>query len=181
MRLFTIENNYPSIIPEVLLIPEFANIWNRDKSKTKENAKTELAYLYFRCSFDSPYLSYGEDDMIDKIHEDLFKSKKYKPDKDLLIALKKYEELSENPATNLLKGVRSGMEKLKDFLLTVNLHEKTKAGNTVHKPSEITRALADVSKMFNSYNELFQRAQSEESNSDKLRGGTKGGLLEFED
>ena len=51
--MFQIKNNIIEPIPETLLIPEFKNIWN--KSKDKEIAMKEFAYIYFTEDFKSPY------------------------------------------------------------------------------------------------------------------------------
>lgn len=181
MKLFEIVNNQPVLTPEILLIPQFKLLWDRDKDTNKDNAKNELAYIYFLLDFQSPYLAYNEDEREEIITQDLFKTKNYNPDKDIVAAMQKYQEFTETPATNLLKGVRVGLDKVRRFLIDVDLDERTKAGTAVHKPGDITKAMSDADKMVESYNKLVEKARTEQAYSEKLRGGVSGGLREFDD
>ena len=58
MNLFFISDNKILPTPETLLIKEFENIWNRDKTKTKDIALKELAYIYFISDYKSIYNNY---------------------------------------------------------------------------------------------------------------------------
>lgn len=180
MRLFELEGNYPVIITEHLMIPEFKTIWERDKSKDKAKAKTELAYIYFMMDVKSSYLAYSEEEREIKICQDLFKKDKYKPDQVIIDAMKRYEEMSDTPSTNLLKAGRIGAEKLRKFLLTVNISERTKSGMPVYKPQEISRTIAELDKVVESLKKLEDNVRKEENSPDKVRGGTTGGLMEFD-
>lgn len=55
--LLIVENNIVTISPEALLHQEYADIWNRDKSKNKLIATKELGYIYFFNCFNksNPY------------------------------------------------------------------------------------------------------------------------------
>lgn len=180
MRLFEIEGNYPNIIPEHLLIPEFAKIWERDKSKDKSKAKTELAYIYFKMDVKSPYLAYSKEYADEKINLDLFKKKEYKPDQDIIDAMKRYEEMSDTPSTNLLKAGRIGAEKLRSFILSVNMNERTKSGLPVYKPKELKDTIAGLDQVVESLRKLEENVRKEENAPDKVRGGVMGGTLEFD-
>lgn len=180
MRIFELEGNYPVIITEHLMIPEFKLLWERDKSKDKSKAKTELAYIYFMMDIKSSYLAYSQEEMEEKINEDLFKNKKYKPDQVVIDAMKRYVEFSDTPSTNLLKAGRIGAEKLRSFLLSVNLNERTKSGMPVYKPQEISKTISELDKVVESLKKLEENVRKEENSPDKVRGGTTGGLLEFD-
>jgi len=41
--------------PEILLVKEFRELLNRDKSKSKDRAWAELTYIYLAIDWKSPY------------------------------------------------------------------------------------------------------------------------------
>lgn len=71
MKIFTIENQRPVIVPEMLMIKEFRDIWDRDTDTTKVRATKELAYVYFMEIFDSVYDQYAPDVKSSKIIKDV--------------------------------------------------------------------------------------------------------------
>lgn len=181
MKIFEIVNQRPVVIPEILLVPEFKTLWERDKSEDKKQANNEFAYIYFTLHFESLYLAYNEDERNEIICQDLFKNKKYIPDAEVKAAMKKFEELLETPATIMVRSARIGMDKIRKFLLDVDMNERTNAGGVVFKSSEVTRAISDLDKVVESYNKLIIKARTEQTNSEKYRGGQTGGLKEFDD
>lgn len=162
------------------MVPEFKIIWDRDKSKNKDKAKTELAYIYFLYHPMSQYLAYSSDEMEAIIVKDLFKTETYVPDNDLKQAIKKFKELSETPSTGLLTDARKAVSELRTFLRTVDLSERSKSGLPVYKASEVTKTLSDLDKVEDSLRKLEERVRKEEVSIEKARGGTLGGLMEFE-
>ena len=181
MKLFELENNYPSIMPEVLVIPEFKKIWDRDKTKTKDKAKTELAYIYFMMDTRSPYLAYSEEEMESQICKDLFKADKYKPDQELVVAMSKFQELSDTPTTLLLKAARNGIAEVRKFLSSVDLTERNRMGMPIYKPKDITTALADLDKAVDNLQKIEDRVNKDDFGGGQNRGGVTGGPREFDD
>ena len=57
MKLFDLKARIVVVSPEALLIPEFKDLWDRDKSKDKLKAHRELSYVYFISDYKSPYRS----------------------------------------------------------------------------------------------------------------------------
>ena len=47
MRLMKLEAYTLTVEPEALTIKSIRNLWNRDKSKSKDRALSELGYIYF--------------------------------------------------------------------------------------------------------------------------------------
>lgn len=181
MKLFELENNYPTITTECLLIPEFKKIWDRDKSKTKDKAKNELAYIYFILDTKSPYLAYSEEEMEIQICKDLFKTASFKPDQDLINAMAKFEELSETPSTGLLKDARSAVTEIRKFLRDVDLAERNRMGMPIYKPKDVTTALTDLDKVVDNLQKLEERISKEDFGGGQNRGGVTGGPKEFDD
>lgn len=180
MRLLELSNNYPTVTAEALMIPEFAALWKRDKNKNKDNAKTEIAYIYFILDFKSPYLAYSNEERESVIKKDLFKNENWKPDKEISDAMHKYTEMMETPVTRMLKSAFKGVDKLQEFLDNVDLDERTRSGGVVFKAGEVSKTIGDLDKVASSVKGLMDKAYQEEESFEKSRSGTMGGLLEFD-
>jgi hypothetical protein len=181
MKIFELESNYPILQAELLVVPEFKKIWDRDKTKGKDKAKTELAYIYFMLDVKSAYLAYSEEKMEKKICQDLFGKDSYTPDQDLVKAMARFQEFAETPSTGLLKDARTSVNEVRKFLRTVDLSERNRMGMPVYKPKEVTSALTDLDKVVDNLQKLEERVSREDYEGGQNRGGTTGGPKEFDD
>lgn len=177
--MFVIENNEPVITTECLLIPEFKNIWDRDKSKDKSKAYKELIYVYFATDFKSLYLSYIDKD--ERLAEDYMGNEKWKPDQMILKACQKYEELQQTPTMNFLKAARHAMQETENYFLNIDYTERDSKGNPVYKVTEVTKALKDCSGVKDTLDKLLEAVKKEQSNGSRARGDSIGGLYEMEE
>ena len=56
MKLFDFDKtNKLLLLPEVINIPEFKDVYDRDESKSKYKAYSEFCYIYYVHSYASPY------------------------------------------------------------------------------------------------------------------------------
>jgi hypothetical protein len=71
MKFFLFNNATNEIIvnePEILLVKEFAALWDKDRNKTSKDKKgtkrtrafRELTYIWLMCDWSSPYADYAE-------------------------------------------------------------------------------------------------------------------------
>ena len=67
MNLFKYEGYKVVISPEALMLKPFREIYNRDKSKSKDLAFLELSYIYFYCDPRSDYQYIIDSDDKDKV------------------------------------------------------------------------------------------------------------------
>jgi hypothetical protein len=160
MNIFNLKNNKVIIDPDKLIIPEFKSIWERDKSKDKENAFKELTYVYMLVDFKSPYQAYPEDIREIKIKEDLFKDKNWKPDDLIKSACKKYYELIETPTLRMLNSARIAVEKLSNYFKVSNPNDKSYTAN-----------LEKLGKIIESLDKLEEKVKKEQTSETKVRGG----------
>lgn len=161
MELFIIEKNKVIASPEALLIKEFKDIWDSDKSLSKDRAVSELAYVYFTTDYKSIYQSYPEGEIRDnKIKEDIIRDKNWKQSDLITIAIKKYEELQETPTLRMLKGARKAANVITSYY--ENLKEDKIDGRTV---TSITTSLSKIGEVVDSLDKLEQQ----------IRRETKGG------
>ena len=171
MNLFDMKGKGISITTEALLIPEFKEIWERDKTKDKEEAVKEFSYIYFSTDFKSPYVQSADAGLAAKVvAKDFMKDPKYKPDKTIDAAIAKYVELQETPSMRLLKASLKTVSNLTNYLETVNLHERDKHDKPIYKPSDVTSALKAIGPVIESLNKVKEQVEREVAQSATLRG-----------
>ena len=157
MELFILDKNKVLVSPESLLIKEFKDIWDSDKSKEKEKAISELAYIYFKSDYKSIYQAYPEGEIRDnKIKEDIIRDKNWKQSELITIAIKKYEELQETPTLRMLKGARRAANVITSYY--ENLKDDKIDSRTV---TSITTSLSKIGEVVDSLDKLEQQIRKE--------------------
>jgi len=169
-RLFDIVNGKVIMNPTALWLPQFKKVWDRDKSKYKSVAVNEISYIVFRYGFHSPYAAYSEDEMEKKIIGDFFPDNpNWQPDKDLQIAIKKYNELQDSVALRALRAAKIGLDKTNEYFLTA----------TSDKASEILKIAKDLGPTIKSIDMLTKQVEKEQLENSSIRGGEGIGLFEM--
>jgi len=178
MSIFAFKEGKVAIEPLNLTIPEFKEIYDRDKSSDKSVAYLELCYVYHMSDFKSPYNNYDDKDKDSKIKYDYFKDTNWAPDILITLAISKYKELNETPSLKLLKDCRKAIEKVRNYLTTVDMNATDTRGNKVNKITELSKAISDVGKMVESLDKIEERVKKEELNNTKVRGNKR--ISDFE-
>lgn len=164
--LFEIRDKTVFPTAEALMISPYKDVWERDKSKAKEKALKEFAYIEFMMSKKSSNPFGGYDDVVraEKIMNDIIKDKKWKPDQLVVEAMHKLEMFQTEASANFsfLVSAKKGASKVKDFFEDVDLKERNeKTGNPIYKASDITRALNDTEKIVMNLQALTKRVEQE--------------------
>lgn len=178
MDLFQIEKNQIIPKPHTLLVKEFKNIWDRDKSKTKEVAIQELAYIFYIADYKSVYLSTTPEERESVIKEDLLLKDNWKPDELVLSGIRRYEELQITPTLRYLDSQLKALEQLIGFFNTLDLTKTDKMGKAIYKPKEITMAMAEAPKVAEAIEKLKEKVKKEEVELGKVMGGGVAGYYE---
>jgi hypothetical protein len=112
MRLFKYEGYEVRVAPEALTLKPFKKIWERDKSKTKDTALQELAFVYFYCDPRSDYQYITDDETrMEAVKKGLGFAGDWKPDAVLKAAITFYNTFDSN-AARLLKMASKEVDKL---------------------------------------------------------------------
>ena len=128
MGLFNLKDTQVILDPNVLAIPEFKALWDRDKTKEKDQATKELSYVFFLEDFNSPYSVIPEHLRGTTVKEDFMKDKSWSEDDMITVARKKYRLLSETPTIRFVKSVRNVIDRMTDYLNTVEIDSKSFKG-----------------------------------------------------
>jgi hypothetical protein len=173
--LFKIEDKIVQPTEEVLLISPFKEIWERDKSKGKEIALKEFAFIEFTVSLlaSNPYKGYSESIRDSIVQQDIFKDIEWKPDKLIEEGKKKFESFQKDGSQSytLYKSAVAAKDKLVNFLNEIDINERNfKTGMPIYKPKELTSALLDVDKVIASLDVLKKKVEEELFESTKVKG-----------
>ena len=125
--LFIVEDKVVKPTEETLLIYPFSEIWERDKSKGKELALKEFAYIEFSVSLlsSNPYKGYSDKVRHEVLCRDLFNDESWKPDTLVLKGLEKISIFQKEASSNYTLYVASvkAKDKLVEFLESIDLKE----------------------------------------------------------
>lgn len=173
MKIFTIENQRPVIVPEMLMIKEFRDIWDRDTDTTKVRATKELAYVYFMEIFDSVYDQYAPNVKSSKIIKDVINPKKKsdfdEEDKLIIAARNKLQELQVTPTYLFYMDLKATLTKMQGALLSLDF-SKDVDGKIMEKFLNILKKSEDS---ITSLNKIKELAIKEATSIEKVKGGAK--------
>lgn len=171
-KIITIKDG--RVIPNenVLSIPELKLLWERFDQE-EETRNLLFLYLHHLYEFDSPYQNLPEDEREEVVKKD-FKGN-YKPnfDKDILKAKEKLEQLTWNPAKDLLEGLKINIKNIANYLKTAEV-EAGRDGNL----SQLTSLHKSVKDLIKNYKATEQEFLLENQ---KNRGNSKQAIDEGED
>ncbi len=154
--LNTANNDIEIQMDEILLIKEFAELWNVNRNKCKEDstgtkrlrAKREFAYMWLMLDWTSPYADYSEQERNDACRKDANISDKEYADPDFRAACRKYREIQESSRIiKLIKSAQGAVDKLIDFLDMIDLSKEDENGKPIYKIKDITSGISDIPKV----------------------------------
>lgn len=122
-------------------------IWNRDRTKSKELANSELSFIYFLCDPRSEYFDIiDEESKIKNIKEGIGLKDKWKPDEAVLEGIKLYKQFLEefDICVQLLASTQIAVDKVSTFLRQVDLNKEDDKGKPVYTINSITSAIKQI-------------------------------------
>ena len=175
MKVFDIISGEVIIEPSRLVIPEFKKLWVRDKTKDKRNAMKEISYITFKfdLSADNPYRGYNEQERDEVLKRDIFDNINWHPDKAVLEAINKFQDLMETTNIRVLLGAKQAAEELAKWFRGV---KHTDAEFSV---SELSRNLKEVGNIIKSLAQLEEMVKREQIDKSTTRGGSDIGMYEI--
>lgn len=116
MKLFKYEGYEVRVAPEALNLRPFKKIWDRDKTKQKETAFQEMAFLYFYCDPRSDYQYIVDDeDRMQAVKEGIGFPDSWKPDAVIQSAISFYSSF-DSSAGVLLKAAARAVKRIQETL-----------------------------------------------------------------
>lgn len=172
------EDNNVVIDPHALTLQPYAKIWNRDKSKSKSKAISELSYVYFMCDFKSYFSDITDQDQKHKeVSKVVFDGKGGEVDevvKEAIVFYKKDIPLS----IHLLEDAKIGLNELRRYFTKVDLLEETEKGSLKHDANKLSNNIIKLSQLIESLNVLEDKVKRDIDVNTKITGGREKGMFE---
>jgi len=186
MNLFILDDNSKITInkAEVLLIPEFALLWEpvRNKSERDKNgynrlrAFNEFKYIYLAYDWESPYKGFTDQDRKNTAVEETGLTPEELNDTKLISAIVKYQKIQVTPQMRLLDSAYRAVDELTFFYNTVDLQERDEYNKHIVDSKKILDSLGNLAKAVSGLEtlELVVKKQKE-ANTRLVRGDVEPG------
>ena len=178
IKLFKYEGYNLSISEEAIALKPFRDIWNRDKSKSKERAISDLAFIYFYADprSDFNYITSDEDRMAKIIKSEGLPSD-WRPDKKILEAIEFYKTFKPTAAL-LLEDTRYAVDKLRRLLREIDLNAVDDHGKPIYTLNTITSTIKQIPSLIKDLNEAEHALNKEIMQDSKIRGSQEKSMYE---
>lgn len=173
--------------PQVLLIPEFKNVWNAEFNKTKadpENERHEVAmqvftFLWLYADYRSDLQEMDEKNRKETALADSGLDPKIVEMEMVKMVINRYNKIQYTRVLRSLQVANNTMDKLLIFLDNLNLDERDEHGKLVHSTSNVMKQIADIGKTTAGIEELEYMTKKEADSKAALRGeDTEEGLFD---
>lgn len=157
MKLLEYVNEKVVPNPELLSIAEFKRIIHR------KDAVDVLSYIFNLVDYRSPYAMYG-DDREEKVKNDILP--KTKIDKDIMDAIKKYEEIHVTEAVMLLDSAKKAVRGLREYFETIDVNEAEEPGKAA---KDLVANLKSLAGVIQGLHDLEQEVNKEKQTDKNIR------------
>lgn len=149
MKLIEFDGMEFKIADEALLVRPIRELFQKDKSKKKEEFWKQISYLWFMCDPRSSYMYLvNEEERAKEIKIQEGLGEDWNPPELLRDAMTIYRKQTITSAAILLEGMRKGIDKLSTFLGETTFSDKTVAAmtNALKQIPELSKALVEAEK-----------------------------------
>lgn len=167
--------------PEAFLVKPIRDLYNEDTSANKERFMQQLSYLFFMVDPRSSYSDIFDIQEKEKaIIEQEGLPKDFTPSEKLQEAIRVYKELTTTTSMKLLNSMRQAINKIGEFLETVDLFEEDDKGRPKYNADRITAMADKIPQLAKKLIETEKIVSSEIEEAGRARGGNETKKM-FED
>lgn len=190
MQIFIFDNATNSLRIDdysILLVKEFAKLWEPERNKCKEDKKgekrirafKEFTYIYLVLDFKSPYFKYLEKDKHEAALADSGLEESDLKDEDFLNAYHKYKEIIEtDPYLRLIKSAYKHLHKMEVELDSIDYSERDVDGKPIYKMSEQLKNYGEIAKQYGVLKTLEEQYKTNQQAEAKVRGDIELGTFD---
>jgi hypothetical protein len=179
-HLFTINSKgRVEIDPAALGVAVYRKLWNRDKSKSKEKAISELSYIYYMCDYKSFVSNITDnEDKHKEVCRMVFEKDDYNIDELIEECIELYKK--DIPiSVGLLEDAKIGINTLRQYFREVNLMEMDeKTGKPIHDAGKFSNNLKSLADNVDNLEKLENKVKRDTETSTLVRGGREKGMFE---
>ena len=179
MKLIEFDGMEFKIADEALLIRPIRELFQKDKSKSKEEFWKQISYLWFMCDPRSTYQYITDESMRSaEIKKQEGLGETWEPSETLKEAMSIYRGQTITTASILLESMRKGIEQLRKFFEEFNLFAVDKNDRPIYQVSTMTAALKQVPELAKSLIEAEKALAKDFAEEDKARGNAEKSIGE---
>lgn len=191
MKFFLFNNATNEIVinePEVLLVKEFADLWEPTRNKTKKDPKgekrtrafRELAYIWLMCDWASPYADYSEQERHEECLKDAGLTEKEWADPTFREAVRKYRDLQNaSRSLKLIKSTQQVVDKIIDYFDTIDLQERDPVtSKPVYKVKDVMAEMNTIPQLVEDLKQLEILYKKEQEQENGLMGNVEVGAYD---
>lgn len=191
MKFFLFNNATNEIVvnePEIMLVKEFADLWEPARNKTKKDPKgekrtrafRELAYIWLMCDWASPYADYSEQERHEECLKDAGLSEKEWADPTFREAVRKYRDLQNaSRSLKLIKSTQQVVDKIIDYFDTIDLQERDPVtSKPVYKVKDVMAEMNTIPQLVEDLKQLEILYKKEQEQENGLMGNVEIGAFD---
>lgn len=172
MKLLKYEDYQIQPTEELFLVKSFRELYNEDRTKTKDKFLQQMSYIYFMYDPRSPYMDITDiDSRRDEVCRQEGLPKDFKPSAKLMSAIDVYINLTTTTSMKLLESMRIAIGKISEFLKNVNLYETDDKGRPVYTVDKIVSASDKIPQLAKRLQETEKLVNNEIIEATRVRGG----------
>ena len=168
-----------TVDPAALTLLPYKALWDRDKTKLKKRAISELSYVFYMCDYKSYFADITDEEekhneVVRLIFED---PSKFKVDDKIQDALDCYTK--DIPySVRIMEDAKTGINALRDYFREVNLLEYDKSGKPIHDAAKLSGNLQKLASIIDNLDKLEDKVKRDMDATQKVQGGREKGIFE---
>lgn len=173
MRLVRLENFKLRVEDELFLLTPFKKLYKSDRNRNKENFFNFLTVLYFVYDPRSDY-SYIIDDkkrLEEVCAQNGFTVREFTPLETECIEI--YKKLTTTTSLELLKSAKTAVDKIRNFLESVDLTALDDKKKPIYTVNSITTAVKQIPQLAKDLSEAEKTIAKEIQEQGRVRGGNE--------
>ena len=179
MKLIEFDGLEFKLADEALLVRPIRELFQKDKSKKKEEFWKQISYLWFMCDPRSTYMYLTqEEDRSAEIKKQEGLGEDWEPNELLKEAMSVYRTQTTTTASILLESMRKGIEQLRKFFEEFDLFAKDKNDRPIYQVSTMTAALKQVPELAKALIEAEKELAKDFETDGKARGNASKAIGE---
>lgn len=179
MKLIEFDGLEFKIADEALLVRPIRELFQKDKTKKKEEFWKQISYLWFMCDPRSTYQYITDEDARSlEIKKQEGLGEDWEPSEQLKEAMNIYRAQTITTASILLESMRKGIEQLRKFFSEFDLFALDKNDRPIYQVSTMTAALKQVPELAKALVDAEKALAKDFATEDKARGNAEKALGE---
>lgn len=179
MKLIDFDGLEFKIADEALLVKPIREMFQKDKSKKKEDFWKQISYLWFMCDPRSSYMYIVDSDQRSaEIKKQEGLGEDWEPSDLLKDAMNIYRTMTITTSSILLESMRKGVENIRKFMEEIDLFALDKNGKPIYQVSTMTATLRQIPELAKALAEAEKSLAKDFATDDKARGSAEKAIGE---